>query len=146
MRRDHVLASLALLAALGGCTRSATPAQLAAVAPPDPAAGDPCRSSDEALQFAQQMIAEGRRIFRYETFGDEGFWTGKLGMPQAVSALPPRTALDLGLKVDAEALRPNVLERLKHGKVNLDDPAVTVELVREKAVLGVVGTFDSQRQ
>src|SRR5690242_9063600 len=28
---------------------------------------------------ADGMLKEGRRVFRFETFGDEAFWTGTLG-------------------------------------------------------------------
>jgi hypothetical protein len=45
----------------------------------------------------------------------------------------------LGLKVDAQALSPSLVEAIKHGKVNLDDPAVTRTLIEQQAVLGVVG-------
>lgn len=90
---------------------------------------------------ARQMIDQGRKIFRFDTYGDEAFWTDRLRMQEAVGALPPRTALALGLKVDARALPAAVLEALRRGRVDLDDPAVTRQLVKANAVLGVVGTF-----
>ncbi len=57
--------------------------------------------------------------------------------------LTPRIALDLGLKVDAEALSPSIVEAIKHGNVNLNDPAVTLQPIKQNAVLGVVGTFNN---
>src|SRR5262249_41749030 len=96
-----------------------------------------------AQENARQLITDGERIFRFDTFGDEAFWGGVLHLHEAVATLSPSAALGLGLKVDAEALPPQQLEALKHGRINLNDPAVTLALIKENAVLGVVGTFDS---
>src|SRR5262245_34828014 len=93
---------------------------------------------------AAQMIDQGRQIFRFDTFGDQAFWGGQLMMHQVVSAITPRQALSLGLKVDSNALSPATVEAIRHGQVNLDDPAVTLSLVRQNAVLGVVGYFNNQ--
>ena len=104
---------------------------------------------------AAQALAEGRRTFRYDTFGDESFWGGTLKLHQAIAGsglggvgpgVSPRTALAVGLKVDVDALPDNVVADLKHGRVNLDDPAVTLELLRHNAVLGVTGFFDARRE
>jgi hypothetical protein len=92
---------------------------------------------------SQELVSEGRNTFRFDTFGDEAFWGGQLQLHQAINTLTPRNALGLGLKVDSEALPPPVLEALKHGKVNLDDPAVTRLLIQQNAVLGVVGFFNN---
>ena len=46
------------------------------------------------------------------------------------------------LKVDSDALPPAVIEAIKKGKINLDDPTVTRLLIKLKAVLGVVGFFN----
>jgi hypothetical protein len=92
---------------------------------------------------AKQLIEQGRQIFRFDTYGDEAFWTGQLQMQQSVKTLTPRTALALGLKVDVNALPPSVEEAIENGKVNLNDPAVTLELIKHNAVLGVVGTFNN---
>src|SRR5262249_11785661 len=61
----------------------------------------------------------------------------------AIATLTPRQVLDLGLKVDAHALPPQELQALLHGHVNLDDPAVTLQLLQQNAVLGVMGFFDN---
>ena len=45
------------------------------------------------------------------------------GVGQGVS---PKTALSVGLKVDADALPKELVGQIKAGKVNLDDPATTV--------------------
>jgi hypothetical protein len=94
---------------------------------------------------ARRLIDEGRHVFRFDTFGDEAFWTDQLHIQQAVSGIPPQTALALGLKVDADALPHAVLEAIRMGKVNLADPAVTLDLIRQNAVLGVVGTFNGNK-
>ncbi len=106
------------------------------------------KQGDKGSQFlgsaennGEQMIDQGRQIFRFDTYGDEAFWTDQLQMQQVVNGLTPRTALQLGLKVDSEALPASVVAAIKSGKVNLDDPAVTLQLVKRNAVLGVVGSF-----
>lgn len=92
---------------------------------------------------AQLLIAEGRDIFRFDTFGDQAFWGDQLHLQQSINGLTPRTALALGLKVDSDALPQSTIEAIKHGKVNLDDPAVTRALIKQKAVVGVVGFFNN---
>jgi hypothetical protein len=99
-------------------------------------------SRNSAEDNAKAMIDEGRHTFRFDTFGDEAFWTGALHMQQAVSTLSPQAARDLGLKVDAQTLSPSVIEEIKHGRINLGDPAVTLALIKQNAVVGVVGTFN----
>ena len=55
-------------------------------------------------------VAAGKDIFRFETYGDEKFWTDTLHMNTVVqSAVDPVTALSVGLKVDADTLPPEVL-------------------------------------
>src|SRR5438105_2562891 len=93
---------------------------------------------------SDQLIHQGRQIFRFDTFGDEVFWGGQLQLQQAINTLAPRTALALGLKVDSQSLPPSLVLAIKRGKVNLDDPAVTRLLIKKNAVLGVVGFFDNQ--
>ena len=82
---------------------------------------------------------DGKTIFRFDTFGDEQLWTKTLQLHEAIQTLTPALALKVGLKVDAEALPPDVIEALKAGKVNLDDPAVTLQLLSINAVVGVMG-------
>lgn len=105
-------------------------------------------------RHAQQTLAEGRDIFRFDTFGDEAFWGDTLKLHEAIkgkalggvgAGVSPKTALAVGLKVDADALPARLVADLKHGRVNLDDPAVTVELLRLNAVIGVTGFFDARR-
>jgi processive rubber oxygenase RoxA-like protein len=81
----------------------------------------------------------GQAIFRYDTFGDEQLWTDVLRMHEVVATVPPAIALAVGLKVDVEALPPEITAALQAGQVDLTNPAVTVELLRLNAVVGVQG-------
>jgi hypothetical protein len=85
---------------------------------------------------------DGREIFRFDTFGDEQFWTDVLRLHEAVQDLEPAKALSVGLKVDADALPPAIVEALEAEQVDLNDPAVTLALLRLNAVVGVIGKVD----
>jgi len=100
---------------------------------------------------AQQMLEQGRQIFRYDTFGDEAYWTDKLKLHRAIEGaklggvgpgVSPKTALSVGLKVDMDALPAGLVDKIKNGQVNLDDPATTLALIKLDSVLGVKGTFN----
>ena len=100
---------------------------------------------------AQKMMEDGRRIFRYDTFGSEAFWGDALQLHKAIAGeknggvgggVSPKTALSVGLKVDADKLPDSLKQQLKEGKVNLDDPATTLALLKLNAVVGVTGHFD----
>jgi hypothetical protein len=101
-------------------------------------------SDDPAVVKAGQMLLEGRQTFRFDTFGDQAFWSGTLGLHKTVATLSPAQALGLGLKVDADALPAKVRAALRKGKVDLDDPAVTKMLLQADAVVGVKGFFKDQ--
>ncbi len=97
------------------------------------------------------LIAEGKQIFRFDTFGDQDFWTNSLKLNQAIEGqkfggvgpgVSPATALSVGLKVDVNALPSALQTQLKQGKVDLNDPAVTLALIKLNAVVGVQGTFN----
>jgi cytochrome c2 len=99
---------------------------------------------------AQRMLDEGKQTFRFDTFGDEAFWSSALQLHQAIAGqnfggvgpgVSPKTALAVGLKVDSEALPQSLVSQLKRGRVNLDDPATTLALLKLGAVVGVKGTF-----
>lgn len=104
---------------------------------------------------ARKMIASGRHIFRYDTFGSEAFWGDALQLHKAIAGeknggigggVSPKTALSVGLKVDADALPEALIQQLKDGKVDLDDPATTLALLKLNAVVGVTGFFNQQGQ
>ncbi|HUF23115.1 MAG TPA: di-heme oxidoredictase family protein [Vicinamibacterales bacterium] len=87
---------------------------------------------------------DGRQIFRFDTFGDEQLWTGVLRMQEALASVSPATALKVGLKVDVDALPRPVVEALRRGEVDLDDPAVTRLLLSVNAVVGVIGRVNGE--
>lgn len=98
---------------------------------------------DAVTDAAAGMLAEGRNTFRFDTFGDEDFWGGTLQLHKAIATVSPATALSVGLKVDAEALPASLVEQVKNGKVDLNDPATTLALLKLNAVVGVTGFFNS---
>src|SRR5262245_39717605 len=86
----------------------------------------------------------GQRIFRFDTFGDEKFWTDTAKMEQVVqSSVSPSLALKVGLKVDADAIPPQVAQAIKAGQVDLNSPATTVTLLKLNAVVGLRGTVQT---
>jgi cytochrome c5 len=126
-----------------------------AAAPDDQNRGNSGKSRTESEQQtdtnAERMLAEGKQTFRFDTFGDEAFWTDALQLHRAIEGekfggvgpgVSPKTALAVGLKVDSDALPGSLVAQLKHGKVNLDDPATTLALLKLDAVVGVRGTFN----
>src|SRR6185312_7243665 len=103
-----------------------------------------------ALKQARQAVLEGRKTCRFDSFGDEEFWGGKLLLHQAIqgsqlggvgAGISPNAALNLGLKVDVEALPPSLVHGIQAKQVNLDDPATTVALLKLNAVVGLKGIF-----
>jgi mono/diheme cytochrome c family protein/cytochrome c5 len=93
---------------------------------------------------ASDLVTAGRQIFRFDTFGDEAFWTDTLRMHEPIAReLSPRKALAAGLKVDAEALPAALVADIKAGKVDLDSPATTLALLKLDAVVGVKGTVQT---
>ena len=108
-----------------------------------------CGGSDHATDQAQaaasdpRLLAEGRAIFRFDTFGDETQWTDTLRMHEVIrSAVDPTTALAVGLKVDADALPASVAQGIRDGSVDLKSPATTVALLKLNAVVGLQGKVD----
>jgi hypothetical protein len=112
-------------------------------APADRQEGHNGQLDGGVLGHALDMIRRGRTTFRHDTFGSEDFWGGELRLHEAIAKVPPSTALAVGLKVDLEALPRSLVSDLKHGRVDLGDPAVTEALLRLNAVVGVKGFFDS---
>ncbi len=110
---------------------------------------------DATSAFAEAMLEEGQDIFRFDTFGDQAFWGDTLRLHEAIAGsanggvgpgLAPQSALELGLKVDVDALPKRLQTELSKGKVDLTDPATTLALLRLNAVVGVTGFFDAGGQ
>jgi cytochrome c5 len=98
-------------------------------------------------------MSEGRNTFRYDTQRD--FFGNTIGRHQAIEGaafggvggcISPKTALAVGLKVDSDALPADVVAAIKAGQVNMDDPAVTLSLLKLGAVVGVIGIFNNPDQ
>jgi hypothetical protein len=89
---------------------------------------------------------DGQQIFRFDTFGDEQLWTNVLRMHDVVARVDPATALSVGLKVDVDALPPQVVSALSMGQVDLGSPGVTTDLLRLNAVVGLKGSVNESGQ
>jgi cytochrome c2 len=140
------LAGLALLIGLGLSTDQHGNAQAQA------SRKAPSENDRQIAAHAQRLIDEGRRIFRFDTFGSEAFWGDALQLHKAIAGeknggigggVSPKTALSVGLKVDTEALPAELVAGIKAGKVDLEDPATTLALLKLNAVVGVTGKFDN---
>lgn len=114
------------------------------------AAHDP--SKNPVVGNAIQKVQQGEQIFRFDTFDDETFWGDTLKLHQAIEGaglggvgpgVSPKTALAVGLKVDVDALPSDLVQKIEKGRVNLNDPAVTLALLKLNAVVGVKGNFNS---
>jgi len=110
-------------------------------------------NNDHPHQPPNSVISEGKNIFRFDTFGDEDFWSNLLHIDKAIAGeanggfgpgVSPKTALAVGLKVDAEAIPAEVVAGIKAGTVNLDDPATTIALLKLNSVVGVKGNFNEK--
>jgi hypothetical protein len=131
----------------------------------DPPSADVARMSNDVQSLPavdQRNIASGvieilrgRKIFRFDTFGDEAFWGDTLGLHRAIAGqanggvgagLSPKAALALGLKVDVNALPHSLRNDLRRGRVDLTSPATTLTLLKLDAVVGVRGFFDERNR
>jgi hypothetical protein len=154
MSRFQVRAQIATIAVAALAACSARIAGVATDTAPRERAAATASFDAQIDRSAAAMLAEGRRIFRYDTFGSEQFWGGRLRLQQAIAGemhggigpgLSPRQALQLGLKVDVAAVPAVLVEVLKSGAVSLDNPETTLELLRANAVIGVTGLFNGDR-
>lgn len=111
--------------------------------------------SSELEKSILTRLKKGQATFRFDTFGDEAFWGDTMKLHQAIAGenlggvgpgVSPKTAFSVGLKVDAEVLPKSLLRNLKEGKVDLDDPASTLALLKNNAVVGLTGFFNQEGQ
>jgi cytochrome c peroxidase len=132
--RAAILAGAAFVLFLGAVLANLAQAALLGGAGPTTAAGP----------------SSGRAIFRNDTFGDQAFWGGALQLHKAIAGernggvgpgVSPKTALAVGLKVDAAAIPKQTAAAIKAGRVDLNDPKVTLALLKLNAVVGVRGFF-----
>jgi mono/diheme cytochrome c family protein len=95
---------------------------------------------DEPTGPSAEVLDRGREIFRFDTFGDEQFWTDTLRMHEVIQqAVTPSVALSVGLRVDADALPQEVKDAIAAGAVDLNSTATTLALLKLDAVVGVKG-------
>ncbi len=118
---------------------------------PAPSAGGPASGpSNPGTPPAHTLgnAANGRTVFRAETFGNERFWTDAIRLPAGIVAagVTPLQALILGLHVDIDALDAATVQALTaelqadpSGRTStiLNDPATTVKLINANAVIGL---------
>lgn len=101
-------------------------------------------SGDTTTPDQATLVSQGKQIFRFDTFGDEIFWTDTLKMNEVISAaVDPVTALSVGLKVDADALPTAVVQGIQSGSISLTSPATTIALLKLDAVVGIKGTVET---
>ena len=126
---------------------------MSAVARPKHGSGNAGRQPASAQPVNAKLYVQGRNVFRNDTFGDQAFWGGQLQLHKAIEGaklggvgpgVSPKTALAVGLKVDANALPASLITALKQGKVNLDSPKTTLALLKLNAVVGVKGFFNKE--
>ncbi|HZD11232.1 MAG TPA: hypothetical protein VE553_07805, partial [Candidatus Binatia bacterium] len=142
---------LVVLVGLGATLLVSGALQVAAA--PDKPTGKKAPFDEVVNDYAEELVVEGREIFRYDSFGSEGFYGDVLRLHDAIKGealggvgpgVSPATALAVGLKVDANALPEELVDAILAGNVDLQDPATTVALLQLDAVLGVKGVFDDQ--
>jgi hypothetical protein len=139
----------ALVASLATIAAQPKPTKRTAAPPPAASAG----FDQQISNHAQALLEEGRRVFRFDTFGSEAFWGDQLELHKAIAGeknggvgpgVSPKTALAVGLKVDAAAIPAALAQQIKAGKVDLDDPATTIALLKINAVVGVTARTDAR--
>ncbi len=107
--------------------------------PPSSGAGVPTGAGQATDDMSPQTVSQGREIFRFDTFGNEPYWSDSLRIHEVIEkSVDPTTALKVGLKVDADVLPPGVLD-----KVDLKSPATTVALLKMNAVVGLKAEVDA---
>ena len=136
-----------LIVTLSGaaCNRSKEAAQVKA----SHAASDGPGTNENPNPHQTGNAAAGRDVFRFETFGNEGFWTDAVRLPKGMidANFTPKQALKAGLQVDVEAIDPAMRKVMEaelttdmspRNAPTLNDPKTTVALINANAVVGVV--------
>ncbi len=108
----------------------------------------------QVVRDTTRAVRRGRETFRYDTFGDEAFWTDTLRLHEAIAGadlggvgdgVDPLTALAVGLKVDVRKLPRSLRRALRRGDVDLTSPATTLALLQLDAVVGLRGTLNGDQ-
>jgi mono/diheme cytochrome c family protein len=109
----------------------------------------PTATEDPALDRGGRpvLVSDGRSIFRFDTYGNETFWTDTLRMDSIITAaITPTVALAVGLKVDVDALPAALRAALAAGDVPLNSTASTITLLKLDAVVGLKAQVDANDQ
>jgi cytochrome c2 len=142
-KRNALWIAIAVCVVTGGyATSHLTNSQAATTGSDGPAKHGPMVARQDG------NAARGKDVFRFETFGNEAFWTDAVRLPAGMKAagVTPFKALELGISVDVDALDPAtrklLAEQLKadpSGRTSalLNDPAVTAKLINANAVIGM---------
>lgn len=126
-------------------------------APPPPAVSSNSSEGPGPAALPAQFVhpvgnaQAGQEVFRYETFGNQKFWTDAAQLPQGIAAsgITPLQALQVGLSVNVEAVNDatkqavvNAIQAITGGAdpntTAFGDPKVTLSLINQNAVIGVV--------
>ena len=135
--KSRMLVGLAVALVVAACGDETKPTEAGILGPDAPTAA-------RRGPLNPALVAQGKQIFRFETYGDESFWTDTLRLHEVIrSSISPATALSVGLKVDVDALPAELKAGLQAGTIDLNDPATTVALLKLGAVLGVIGKVDA---
>ncbi|MEJ7746991.1 MAG: hypothetical protein WKF61_09610 [Luteimonas sp.] len=134
---------IAVALALGGCANDGME-----MSDPGMTASDGPANQGPDPQNQLGNAAAGRDVFRFETFGNEGFWTDAVRLPAGMTAanVTPMQALELGVQVDMDALdeatKRTLAEQLRadpSGRTSalLNDPKNLAVLINANAVIGM---------
>ncbi len=96
-----------------------------------------------------EAVARGRVVMMDETFGNEAFFGGVIGLHTLLENVTPADAVALGVQVDITKLPQAVVELMTGSDLAakdaaLADPATTKLLLRNDAVVGVRAQFDGE--
>ncbi len=136
------LAAIGIMGILASCGSSDDGGTLPPSLPVGPA------NADTPPAHTLGNAANGQTVFRFETFGNEFFWTDAIRLPAGMVAanVTPLQALRLGLHVDIDAVPAAVRTQLMSelaadpsGQTSsvLNNPANTVALINANAVIGL---------
>lgn len=93
------------------------------------------------------LVERGRDVFLYESFGNEDFFGGVVGLHEVLNDLSPTTAVGAGVRVDLSKVPQGIVDVLVGDDVDaktsaLQNPAITRALIKAGAVVGVKGVYD----
>ncbi len=112
---------------------------MSAPSPPPVQLGDPMQT------HVARLLEDGRNAFRTDSLGSEAWFGTQMRLHEALLRTSPNELLRVGVGIDAAALPSAYLETIRMGKVDLDDPALTPQLLYRDAFVGLAGSFENGR-